>query len=209
MRSTRSSNDGARVPDPSILTPPAGRSRDLQGTTKLECYSVGMHKSAAPSTVSSVHTLRVSQSLVSCRTGAAVAVTGGGPAGICGDGGPKRSAWRTPPAISTHRRLEPQLANRRGSKWDAAEHGDAVLLAVRSPRLRGCGPRRTSPARSSAFPSRGQWCTKNDSRFCTSTWANTRRLWARAAYPYDTGGAVTSGRLRCYPRGCPALGLGG
>ncbi|MCE3274923.1 MAG: hypothetical protein K0R13_778 [Propionibacteriaceae bacterium] len=37
MRSTRSSNDGARVPDPSILTPPAGRSRDLQGTTKLEC----------------------------------------------------------------------------------------------------------------------------------------------------------------------------
>jgi hypothetical protein len=42
------------------------------------CHSVGMHKSAAPSTVSSVHTLRVSQSLVSCRTGAAVAVTGGG-----------------------------------------------------------------------------------------------------------------------------------
>jgi hypothetical protein len=39
MRSTRSSNDGARVPDPSILTPPAGRSRDLQGTTKLECQS--------------------------------------------------------------------------------------------------------------------------------------------------------------------------
>jgi hypothetical protein len=37
MRSTRSSNDDARVPDPSILTPPAGRSRDLQGTTKLEC----------------------------------------------------------------------------------------------------------------------------------------------------------------------------
>jgi hypothetical protein len=37
MRSTRSSNDDARVPDPSILTPPAGQSGDLQGTTKLEC----------------------------------------------------------------------------------------------------------------------------------------------------------------------------
>ena len=37
MRSTRSRNDGARVPDPPILTPPAGRSRDLQGATKLEC----------------------------------------------------------------------------------------------------------------------------------------------------------------------------
>ena len=37
MRSTRSSNDSARVPDPSILTPPAGQSGDLQGTTKLEC----------------------------------------------------------------------------------------------------------------------------------------------------------------------------
>ena len=39
MRSTRSSNDGARVPDPSILTPPAGQSRDLQASTKLECQS--------------------------------------------------------------------------------------------------------------------------------------------------------------------------
>ena len=37
MRSDRLSNDDARVPDPSILTPPAGQSRDLQGTTKLEC----------------------------------------------------------------------------------------------------------------------------------------------------------------------------
>jgi hypothetical protein len=37
MRSTRSSNDDARVSDPSILTPPAGQSRDLQGTAKLEC----------------------------------------------------------------------------------------------------------------------------------------------------------------------------
>src|SRR5512133_2756994 len=39
MRSDRSSNDDARVPDPSILTPPAGQSRDLQGTTKLEYRS--------------------------------------------------------------------------------------------------------------------------------------------------------------------------
>jgi hypothetical protein len=39
MRSTRSSNDDARVPDPSILTSPAGQSRDLQGTTKLEYRS--------------------------------------------------------------------------------------------------------------------------------------------------------------------------
>jgi hypothetical protein len=31
------SNDSARVPDPSILTPRAGRSRDLQCTTKLVC----------------------------------------------------------------------------------------------------------------------------------------------------------------------------
>ena len=38
-RSDRSSNDDARVPDPSILTPPAGQSGDLQGTTKLECRS--------------------------------------------------------------------------------------------------------------------------------------------------------------------------
>lgn len=36
MRSDRLSNDDGRVPDPSILTPPAGQSRDLQGTTKLE-----------------------------------------------------------------------------------------------------------------------------------------------------------------------------
>ena len=30
------SNDDTWVPDPSILTPPAGQSGDLQGTTKLE-----------------------------------------------------------------------------------------------------------------------------------------------------------------------------
>jgi hypothetical protein len=36
-RSDQSSNDDERVPDPSILTPPARQSRDLQGATKLEC----------------------------------------------------------------------------------------------------------------------------------------------------------------------------
>jgi hypothetical protein len=36
MRSDRSNNNDERVPDPLILTPPAGQSGDLQGTTKLE-----------------------------------------------------------------------------------------------------------------------------------------------------------------------------
>jgi pimeloyl-ACP methyl ester carboxylesterase len=36
-----SNNDDERVPDPLILTPPAGQSGDLQGTTKLECHSNG------------------------------------------------------------------------------------------------------------------------------------------------------------------------
>src|SRR5215218_7807102 len=40
MRSTRSSNDSARVPDPSILTPPAGQSRDLRAPPSL---NVGEH----------------------------------------------------------------------------------------------------------------------------------------------------------------------
>jgi len=36
MRSDRSSNDDEQVPDPSILTPPAGRSSDLRDATQLE-----------------------------------------------------------------------------------------------------------------------------------------------------------------------------
>jgi hypothetical protein len=40
MRSTRSRNDGARVPDPSILTPPAGQSGDLRAPPSL---NVGQH----------------------------------------------------------------------------------------------------------------------------------------------------------------------
>jgi hypothetical protein len=41
MRSTRSSNDSARVPDPSILTPPAGQSGDLGAPPSL---NVGQHR---------------------------------------------------------------------------------------------------------------------------------------------------------------------
>jgi hypothetical protein len=40
MRSDRSSNDDARVPDPSILTPPAGQSGDLRAPPSL---NVGLH----------------------------------------------------------------------------------------------------------------------------------------------------------------------
>ena len=56
MRSARSSNDDARVPDPSILTPPAGQSGDLQGTTKLECRY--LESSAATSNVKLMTTAR-------------------------------------------------------------------------------------------------------------------------------------------------------
>jgi hypothetical protein len=42
MRSTRSSKDGARVPDPLILTPPAGQSRDLRATPSLNVGEGGL-----------------------------------------------------------------------------------------------------------------------------------------------------------------------
>ncbi len=44
MRSTRSSNDGARVPDPSILTPPAGRSRDFRAPPSLNVSECGLRQ---------------------------------------------------------------------------------------------------------------------------------------------------------------------